>query len=73
MITEQKNIYEIKILTPFGVKVLNFDESKKSLQQLEEETKAKFGTFITLESKKKNEYIPQIHRKRFFGKMHRKT
>lgn len=52
MITEQKNIYEIKILTLFGVKVLNFDESKKSLHQLEEETKAKFGTFITLESKK---------------------
>lgn len=53
MITKQKNIYEIKILTLFGVKVLKFDESKKSLQQLEEETKAKFGTFITLESKKK--------------------
>ena len=53
MKTEQKNIYEIKILTPYGIKILKFDESKKSLQQLEEETKAKFGTFITKKRKKK--------------------
>jgi hypothetical protein len=44
-------MYEIQILTPSGIHTLKYNESE-NLQEFEKKTVEKYGTFITIQSKK---------------------
>lgn len=45
-------MYKIEILTPAGLKTVNFDPNTQSLEKFEKDLINKYGQFVTIKSEK---------------------